>query len=142
MYLDNTAVTGYVQYAYRYTTAASTTQLKVSFGLRQDPSYWVLDDVYIVDTVTGLTVNNDPSFETGSLAACCSQCNTFNSPYGGQVISYYPHTGNYDYEDGAVTNPDYVTMTMNIVANRAYNITFWLQSFGGTPNCALLIVGS
>ena len=118
----------------------------ITVGLRQDPDWYYLDDFYVIDTVTGATMNNDPSFETGGLSACCgssSTCNAFGVSPLGTVIYGNAHTGNYCFQDGAVGGPDYFTITItNIVISRTYNISFWLMNTSGTPNLAMVTVGS
>ena len=118
----------------------------ITVGLRQDPDWYYLDDFYVIDTVTGATMNHDPSFETGGLTACCgssSTCDTFRVYPQGRVIYGNAHTGNYCFQDGAVGDPDYFTITIpNIVIGRTYNISFWLMNTPGTPNVAMVIVGS
>jgi hypothetical protein len=139
MYLSNASPFSYQQYVYSYTATSTTTIL--SFAFRQDPSWWAMDDVYVIDTVTGQTINSDPSFESGTLN-CCSVCNPSGSSSGGQISSLYPHTGTYNYYDGAVTNPDYLILTLTTVSGRLYTISFWLENIGNPINSATVLIGS
>ncbi len=113
----------------------------LSFAFRQDPSYFAMDDVYVVDTVTGLTVNSDPSFESGTLN-CCTLCNPSGSSAGGQISSSYALTGTFNYYDGAVGNPDYLILTLTVVPGRTYTISFWLRNLGGPTNSITILVDS
>lgn len=144
-YLSNAGAFSYTKFGFEYYQTSGTTMI-ITVGLRQDPDWYYLDDFYVIDTVTGATMNNDPSFETGGLSACCggsSTCNTFGASPQGTVVSGNAHTGTYCFRDGAVGNPDYFTVTItNIVIGRTYNISFWLMNTTGTPNTAIVIVGS
>jgi hypothetical protein len=130
----------YQQYVYSYAATSTTTIL--SFGFRQDPSWWAMDDVYVIDTVTSQTINNDPSFESGSLSLCCTMCNLSSGSVGGQISSSYPHTGIYNYYDGSIGNLDYLIMTLTTVSGRVYSVSFWLKNLGGPTNSATVLIGS
>ncbi len=139
LYLSNVSPFDYQQYVYSYTATSTTTIL--IFAFRQDPNYWALDDVYVIDTVTNQTINSDPSFESGTLD-CCSLCNPSGSSSAGEVSSSDPHTGYYSYFDGAVGNPDYLILNLTTVSGLLYSVSFWLANLGDPTNSATVLIGS
>jgi hypothetical protein len=139
MYLSNASSFSYQQYVYSYTAISTTTIL--SFAFRQDPSFWAMDDVYVIDTVTSQTINSDPSFESGT-SNCCSTCNPSGSSSAGVVTTGCANTGSYCYYDGSVGNPDYLIITLTTVSGRLYSISFWLENIGNPINSATVLIGS
>jgi hypothetical protein len=102
--LDGTPIPHtYTQYftSFNATTGASY----VTFAFRDDQSFLVIDDISV--TFAGgpnLLVNGD--FELGPLGASAPAGWTYLNPFGvvlgGSVDNSDPHTGSFDYLDGAL----------------------------------------
>ncbi len=138
IYISNASPFAYTFYQMSFIAASSNTTLL--FVLRQDPSYWCLDDISI-ESPNGQECIQDGSFESGSLSYY-TFCNPSNAAAYGRISANCPHTGSYDYYDGAVGNPDYLSQSFATIAGTTYNLTFWLSNLGGPTNSLIVFVGS
>jgi len=81
-----------------------------------------------VCTVSGNIVNNC-GFETGTTAGW-----TVVDPSGFTGVDGSPHSGSFALFSGAVGTVGTVTQNLVTLPGQSYNLSFWLQSDGGTPN--------
>jgi hypothetical protein len=110
------------------------------FALRNDPSFWYLDDVSITNSSGDqLIVNGD--FETGSLTGW-TYCNPSSVTYSGTVTSSVSYSGWYSYKDGSVGASDYLSQTFAVVPNNIYSVTFWLHATSNNESFALVTITS
>ncbi len=138
LYISNAFLFNYTFYQRSFIAASSDTNLL--FVLRQDPSYWCLDDIS-VESPDGQECIQDGSFESGSLSYYKFR-NPSDSPDSGTISTYCPHTGHYNYYDGAVGNPDCLSQSFATIVGTTYNLTFWLSNLGGPTNSFIVFVGS
>ena len=116
--------------------------MTIVLAFRHDVDWWNVDDIDVVDSITGLSVNRDGGFESNNLTAWYEQCNPENTCWPGEVLPNYPRTGSYSYYDGAILIQDYLLQSFSVVAGRWYSISLWLRNGGDPPNRATLMVGS
>ncbi len=113
-------------------------------ALRNDPSYWCLDDISVVDP-NGVQLWQDGGFEMSPLTTYYTYCNPNGASASGAITATCAHSGTYSFYDGSVTYSDYLSQTFTTVVGDTYNISFWLadQSSpqGTTPNSFLVIIG-
>jgi hypothetical protein len=135
--LNNTAPFLYIFYSILYTAVANETM--ITFAFRQDPAYWVIDDISVTDEISGIEVLQNGGFEN-EVFAPFSYCNQQGviatvSPPGNQS-----HTGSYAFADGSTYTPDYISQMLNLTIGRVYNVTFWLLNVGGPPNSFMVMM--
>jgi hypothetical protein len=139
LYISNSPPFVYQFFQLSFVAASSNTTLL--FALRQDPSYWCLDDIS-VRSPFGEECIEDGSFESNSLSTYYTFCNPSNSAASGRITTDCPYTGSYSYYDGAVGNPDYLSQSFVTTPGTTYNLTFWLANQGATINSATILVRS
>ena len=107
-------------------TAAST---NLSFAIREDPAFLLLDNLSLVDVTTSsgnLLVNGD--FELGPIGASAptgwTYLNTFGASFGGAVQSGCGVGGSNCYDDGAVQAYDAITQAIATTAGDTYQLTY------------------
>ncbi len=137
LYLSNVASFSYAYYTYSF-VAASTNSIMM-LALRQDPSYWCLDDISVVDP-NGVQLWQDGGFEMSPLTTFYTYCNPNGARASGIISTSCVHSGNYSFYDGSVTYSDYLSQSFTTVIGTSYNISFWLANRGSTPNSALIII--
>ena len=129
--------TGYTLYTVDFTASQASTN--ISFALREDPAFLLLDDVSVMDLThpSGNLILNG-GFELGPVGASAptnwTYLNTFGASFGGVVASdpSQAHSGNNFYYDGAVQAYDGITQGISATVGDTYEISFWL-----TDNSAL-----
>jgi hypothetical protein len=109
-------------------------------ALRQDPSYWCLDDISVVDS-SGTQLWQDGGFETSPLINYYIYCNPNGAASRGTISTSCPHSGSYSFYDGSEGYSDYLSQEFTTVVGTSYNISFWLGNKGATPNSFLVIIG-
>ncbi|CAF1528075.1 unnamed protein product, partial [Didymodactylos carnosus] len=123
----------YTTYTFSYITSANLTM--ITFSFRNDPQYWVLDDVKFVDTVTSNNQVTNGGFESGSLYPW-TYCNPGNATFAGGIDDTLRNHGTYDYADGSVGSADYLSQSVSTVVNRTYTVSFALANILGTTGGA------
>jgi hypothetical protein len=101
----------------------------LAFQLRNDPSYWYIDDVSVYTKGVQMLVNG--GFESGSVSPGW----TVTLPYGvcgaaGSVTSNIPHTGSYSFMDGSVGCADQLSQSFAVIAGQVYVVSFWIEMGG------------
>jgi hypothetical protein len=110
------------------------------FALRNDPSFWYLDDVSVTNSSGDQLIVNG-GFETGSVTGW-TYCNPSSATSPGIVSSSMPHSGSYSYMDGSVGTSDYLSQTFAVVPNNIYSVTFWLHATSNNESFALVTITS
>jgi len=108
--------------------------------LRQDPSFWCLDDISVIGP-NGVQLMQDGGFETGPLTNYYVYCNPNGATYSGYISNTCAHSGSYSFYDGSVTYSDYLSQTFTTVVGDTYNISFWLANQGNPTNSLLVLIG-
>lgn len=126
----------YQQYSVSFIAAAANTDL--TFALRNDPGFFGLDDISLVDNTTSspnLVVNG--GFESG-LPPWTSD-NIYGAAFAGQVngtnctgVSVGAHTGTSEWCDGSVQAYDAIDQNIATNVGDNYTISFWLDSGDAT----------
>ncbi|CAF1052238.1 unnamed protein product [Didymodactylos carnosus] len=118
----NSTAFGYTFYQYSYT--ATTSQATLAFTLKQDPSFWCLDDISVTWNGVNSIVNS--GFENGRSknGGIPSDlfCNPNNAQAAGRVTAACAHSGTCSYYDGSVRYIDYISQTFSTVQGKQYQI--------------------
>jgi hypothetical protein len=126
---------GYVQYSVDFTATAAMTN--ISFAIRNDPGFFGLDDVTLLNktTSTAVPVVNG-GFESGIVGNNApvgwTYLNTFGAAFSGIVqnnaagVGISAHTGTNFYYDGATQAYDGITQGFTTVIGDTYTISFFL----------------
>jgi hypothetical protein len=135
----------YVEYSTSF--VASSTSTFLTFAIRSDPSYILLDDVSLTSGGgPNLLVNG--GFESGvvgdSAPVGWTYLNVYGASYGGVVDSTdpsrdgsvsvegsFPHSGANEYSDGAVQAYDAITQDVATTTGATYNVSFWVADTNG-----------
>ncbi|CAF3794904.1 unnamed protein product [Rotaria socialis] len=136
VYLSDVAIFPYTYFQYLY--VATSTSTTMMLALRQDPSYWCLDDISVTNNSSQLW--QDGGFEQSPLTQYYTYCNPNGASASGSISATCTHSGSYSFYDGSVGYSDYLSQTFTTVVGSTYNITFWLQSMGGPANSFLVII--
>jgi len=142
--MQNVPAFKYEELDYTYRTSKHSIMTTIVFGFMQQMNYWYLDDIKVIDTVTGLIVNKDGGFESNNLRAHYSYCSLSQSNIqnGGTITNDNPLTGSYSYQDAAKYAPDYLIQSFETVGGRWYNVSFAVGNGGKPPNLAFALIGS
>ena len=107
-------------------TAGST---NLSFAIREDPAFLLLDNVSLVDVTTAsgnLLTNGD--FELGPVGASAptgwTYLNTFGATFGGAVAAGCGVGSSNCYDDGAVQAYDAITQAVATTVGDTYQLTY------------------
>jgi len=137
--LTGTAIpSAYTQYSVSFTAANSNTDL--TFALRNDPGFFGLDDVSLVDNTTssGNLVTNG-GFEAG--LTDWTDDNIYGAAFAGIVsgtscgqvgLGVGPHSGLSEWCDGSVQAYDAINQNIATNIGDNYTISFWLISGDAT----------
>ncbi len=139
LYLSLTSPIPWTKYSFNY-TAPNITSATLNFALRNDPSYWFLDDVSVTNS-SGNELLTNGGFEQGSLSGW-TYCNPSNASYSGQVTSSTFHSGSHSYRDGSVGVSDYLSQTFTVLPNNIYSVQFWLSANSNYLTFALITITS
>jgi hypothetical protein len=118
----------YTEYTANFTAVGSSTVL--AFAFREDPAYWELDDVSVVQMGTTTNLVSDGNFANSTLAPW-----VYTNVYGvseanGALASGCGTTGGNCWYDGAVQAYDGLNQTISTVTGQTYTLTFWLSDTG------------
>lgn len=124
--LDGTAIThSYTQYTVNFLAVSANTN--VSFAFRDDPAFLFLDDV----SVTNLTNPSGELLLNGGfenpLGAEWAFLNTFGATFAGVRANNNPHSGAFNWYDGAVQAYDGLTQALATSPGDLYQVSFWLS---------------
>jgi hypothetical protein len=138
--------TSYVNYNTSFVAGSASTFL--TFAMRDDPGYILLDDVSLT-TGGGPNLITNGGFESGPLGASAPSGWTYLNMYGaiaGGIVDdtdpnrpcaticfegSFPHTGSYEYSDGAVQAYDAITQIVATTPGTTYNVSFWVAETSG-----------
>ena len=142
-YLTNFRDRSYAVYSVRYVTMTNSTSTTMAFGFTHRQTWWFLDNIEVIDLMTGEQVNLDGGFESDNLYLHYLTCNLPESDntVRGEITQGCGTGGWYCYLDGTMYEPNYLLQSFNTQGGHEYFIRFGLQSYGGTPNMAMLLVG-
>jgi hypothetical protein len=126
----------YTQYTVTFTASNASTVL--TFALRNDPGFFGLDDISMVDNTTSsgnLVVNG--GFESGLTG--WGNTNMYGAAYAGLVagadcggVGVNPNSGSAEWCDGSVQAYDAIFQTIATNVGDSYTISFWLDSGDAT----------
>jgi hypothetical protein len=123
----------YNHYSATFTAASSDTDL--IFALRNDPAFWGLDDISIVDTNPGsVNLVANGGFETGDssgwqVVSVPGQSSPgFVGNTGTCSDTAAPHSGTWDWCDGAGQAYDTIDQHIATTVGDSYTVSFWLSS--------------
>jgi len=117
---------------------AISTEERIIFRFRDELSFWLLDDVSVIDTTNGLEMISDGSFENLSTTAW-NQC-SYGNISSVNIITGTPRSGSYSYMGGSPSSFNYISQTMDMIIGRMYNISFWLMNNGSLINGAIVSI--
>jgi len=142
--LENSPGQDYTLYTYSF--QAQLAQTFLTFEFRQDPAYWRLDDVSVLNSANTQLIANG-GFDGGAYGGQ----NTPNSwtligqaglNAGGQVVGGCGLSGSSCYMDGAVGGVDGLYQSFATTIGATYSLSFWLQADGGGPASAVVQIGA
>ncbi|CAF1092882.1 unnamed protein product [Didymodactylos carnosus] len=140
--LQNMSTEFNVYECYAYGFYATSQTHTVSFGFRQDPLAWCLDDVSVVNNDTNQQLLNNSGFETGNLTGWIysdmNSCGLGYSKVDNNVTN--AHSGIYYYLSGCNGETDYLAQTFETTPGQLYVISFWLENLGGVPSLANITI--
>lgn len=98
-----------------------------------------LNDQVVQPIVFSLNVGQlvqNPGFETGDFTDWTVNDNSGETQVGGNFLSppYAVHSGNYQAIIEGIGTPSYLSQTIPTVPGQFYQLSFWLNSDGTTPN--------
>jgi hypothetical protein len=137
---NNVGPFNHTHYTDLYT--AISNQTIITFAFRNDPSYWCLDDVSVIDlsSKTELVINGN--FENNSLDGFF-RCDSDGSISKGSALALSQfYNGKGLFCDGSVALPDYLSQILNTKIGQVYRVSFWLRNLGNAPNSAQVIMSS
>ena len=126
LYTSGTSSVSYVCYAYVW-QAPTTKTVSLTFQMRNDPDFWHLDDVSVLEGPTEMISNG--GFETGTFSPW-----VVSAPSGcglgirANISTDSPHNGTYSVADGCNGALDRVRQSFSAVAGQIYVVSFWLKS--------------
>jgi len=121
---------GYTHYTQNFTAGAATTN--ISFALREDPAFLLLDDVSVTLQGGGPELIQNGGFESGLTNWIA--LNTFGATFAGFVNTVgagQAHSGTNVWFDGSVQGYDGLTQLITTTPGNNYTIGFWLADNGG-----------
>ncbi|CAF3488506.1 unnamed protein product [Rotaria socialis] len=136
LYLSNSTAFSYT--LFQYTFVATMISTTLAFALRQDPSYWCLDDISVIGN--GQQIWQDGGFETSPLTQYHTYCNPNAAAASGVISATCAHSGHYSFYDGSVRYSDYLSQSFTKVVGQSYSISFWLENRGGPINSFIAII--
>jgi PEP-CTERM motif len=119
----------YTMYSVTFSAVSANTVL--TFALRNDPGYFGLDDISMVDNTTssGNLVMNG-GFESG--LTDWTDTNMYGAGFAGVVgtscFGIGPHSGTSEWCDGSTQAYDAIAQTIATNIGDSYTLTFWLGS--------------
>jgi hypothetical protein len=122
----------YTQYSVSFTATNSNTDL--TFALRNDPGFFGLDDISLIDNTTssGNLVTNG-GFEDGFTD--WTDSDSYGAAFSGMVYGAYcgytyvgPHSGTSEWCDGSVQAYDAISQNIATNIGNNYTVSFWLDS--------------
>ncbi|CAF1343939.1 unnamed protein product [Adineta ricciae] len=137
VYLTNSTSFSYTFYQYTYVAASTMTTMMLA--MRQNPSYWCLDDISV--TYNGVQMWQNGGFELSPLTKYYTYCNPNGAASSGSISPSCPRSGSYSFKDGSVTYSDYISQSFSTVVGGMYNISFWLSNLGAPTNSFIIIIG-
>lgn len=125
--LNGTAIShSYQSYSVTFTASSNLTNL--SFALRDDPAFLLLDNVSLKLNGAGANLVVNGGFESGPVDANqptgWSYLNSFGAAYAGVVGSNCGNGGGNCYYDGAVQAYDGISQAIATTAGASYTLTF------------------
>ncbi|CAF2046991.1 unnamed protein product [Rotaria magnacalcarata] len=136
--LTNVGSFNYTRYQYTYTAVSSKTTMMMI--IRQDPSYWCLDDISVTNS-GGAQLWQNGGFEQSPLTQYYVYCNPNNASASGVISTQCPHLGSNNFYDGSVSYSDYLSQSFTTVRGATYNVNFWLSNLGSPQNNFIVLIG-
>jgi hypothetical protein len=135
----------YVNYNTSFVAGSASTFL--TFAMRDDPGYILLDDVSLT-TGGGPNLLTNGGFESGPLGASAPAGWTYLNIYGASaggivdntdstrcgaicVEGSFPHSGSNEYSDGAIQAYDAITQVVPTTMGATYDVSFWVAETSG-----------
>jgi hypothetical protein len=122
---------GYTNYTVNFVAGPGATS-NISFALREDPAFLLLDDVSVMLQGGGPELIQNGGFEAG--LGPWTTLNTFGATFAGFVNAVgagQAHSGSNVWYDGSVQGYDGLTQIINTTPGATYHMSFWLADNGG-----------
>ena len=117
-----------------------STETIIIFAFRNDPSYWCLDSVSIVDISSNHELLVNGNFErnpSNGFLRCNSYGNRSTNLF---IASGHAYNGFHSFCDGSVGQPDYLVQKFNTKIGHSYFLSFWLQNLDDLSNSARVLL--
>ncbi len=113
-------------FSFTYTAVSHTSIITFSFKKGWN---WYLDNISIRDTISNVELIDDGGFESGSMYAYCV-CDSNMQPTK-PTAARYGQTGSYVCDVKNFFSAVQLSQSVNTIAGRNYNVSFWLEPQGG-----------
>ncbi|CAF0975794.1 unnamed protein product [Adineta ricciae] len=121
---------------YSKTFQAMSTETIIIFAFRNDPSYWCLDSVSVVDISSNHELLVNGNFEHNPSNGFL-RCNFYgNSSTNLFITSGHAYSGFHSFCDGSVGQPDYLVQKFHTKIGHSHFLSFWLQNLDDLSNSA------
>ena len=131
IFSQTSGISSYTCKYYQWTSSIKGT-ITLNFQLRNDASFWYLDDVSVSDENVEMLANG--GFESGALSPGWIR-STPNGGCGGgtngaEVVSSSAHTGIYALRNKCNGVADQLSQSFTVAAGQVYFISFWIKGSG------------
>lgn len=130
----NTIGQPYTQYSFNVT--ARTTSMTLTFSLRNNNAFWLLDNISFVEFNTTDPLIKNGDFEHGNLTYWnyCNPNATRNSSRLAQNGIFPSQSGQYFYLGAPYPYADFLSQTISTTIGRLYTFSFWLSCNASNSN--------
>ncbi|HSY18094.1 MAG TPA: hypothetical protein VK815_07155 [Candidatus Acidoferrales bacterium] len=112
-----------------FTVIAPTAQSVLTFGVRNDPDYFALDEI----SLTPIPLVTNGGFETGDFTGWTRSGNLSTTSVS--TDTNYISSGYYGLKGGPIGSLGYISQNLNTIPGQTYMVTCWFNNpTGDTPN--------
>ena len=115
--------------------------MTITFALRDQAAFWLLDNVSMLDVNTNseLLLNGDFEQGNGTHWDHCQPLPTSNPCSIGQNGSFAPQSGQHFYFGAPHPNADYLSQVIRTDIGGNYTLSFWVGHTGNSSSNAFLV---
>ncbi|CAF2670891.1 unnamed protein product [Rotaria sp. Silwood2] len=117
----------YVYYTCCY--QAVSTQLTIRFKLQEEVTHWYIDDVSMIQGNGELIING--GFESNLTGWTIIRSTNLSVTSYADIAPGAAHSGSAYLYSAAISTPDYIKQTVNVIQGQNVNISFWWFDEGG-----------